>query len=314
MLRRRTRYRIGSALFLLLLVWVAAFGAWSGSHSQSPAPSAGEVASPDQQKGAAGQQPSADHERGTQKAPLVIELSNPPNGDTIAAELKKNREDQAAENRRLHVFTKLLILVGVLQFAALFFTVWVTNKLANASKAAAQATASMADSIRHAERAYLFFKVIKTGLDVDMSATVTPSDNGRLTYAFANMGRTPAILTEHFNETVFRPRRMGFPEPLDTSGALIGVNRFPPGVVVAANADHMFWENTIRMPLIYGKDWYGFAENTGDRDNLFLIGYIRYRDVFGTRYLRGYCAIFNVTGGDFVLIGNDRYNYEETES
>jgi hypothetical protein len=101
--------------------------------SKPPIPGAGEIASPDQQKPAAHDQPAADHERGTPAAPLIVEMQNPPNTDAITGELKKNRENQAAENGRSLIFDGLLVFVGILQAAALFFTVFVTNKAANAA-------------------------------------------------------------------------------------------------------------------------------------------------------------------------------------
>jgi len=75
-----------------------------------------------------------ENERGTKEAPLIVEMTNPPNGDAIAAEMQKNREDQAAENRRFNIF---LIAVGILQAVALIYTSWTARKAANAAKAAA---------------------------------------------------------------------------------------------------------------------------------------------------------------------------------
>jgi hypothetical protein len=101
--------------------------------SKPPISGAGEIASPNQQRPAAHDQPAADHERGTPATPLIVEMQNPINTDAITNELKANRENQTADNRRSLIFDSLLVIVGILQAVALGFTVFVTNKAANAA-------------------------------------------------------------------------------------------------------------------------------------------------------------------------------------
>src|ERR1700730_11898652 len=102
--------------------------------SKPPIPGAGEIASPDQQKPAAHDQPPTDHERGTPAAPLIIEMNNPPNTNAIANELKKNRDNEATQEGRSFIFSLLLVLVGMGQGGVLLYTALVTNKAANAAR------------------------------------------------------------------------------------------------------------------------------------------------------------------------------------
>jgi hypothetical protein len=81
---------------------------------QPPSPSGGETAGKNQQKTTATQQPSSDNKRGTKEAPVIVEMANPPNGDAIAAEIKKNRDDQTAESGRSFIFNSLLVAIGFL--------------------------------------------------------------------------------------------------------------------------------------------------------------------------------------------------------
>jgi hypothetical protein len=174
---------------ILILVAIPA-----SSASKPPIPGTGKVVSPNKQKPATHDQPAADNERGTPAVPLIIEMHNPPNTDAIAAELKKNREDQASENRRSMIFNSLLVGVGVLQAFALCFTVLVTNKAANAANAAAEAAKQSADSLRNIERAYVFidYELLMERNEGLKVGGISP--NKQIALVFTNFGRTPAIV------------------------------------------------------------------------------------------------------------------------
>jgi hypothetical protein len=54
-----------------------------------PPTSGGEITTPNQEKSDSTPQPPDNDKRGTKDAPLIVEMANPPNGDAIAAEIKK---------------------------------------------------------------------------------------------------------------------------------------------------------------------------------------------------------------------------------
>jgi hypothetical protein len=164
-----------------------------------------------------------------------------------------------------------------------------------------------------ADRAYLYFSVTDPGITVDLQAVVSPKLEGKLTYAFSNMGRTPATLLEERIITSIRARRDGFPPTIGPDTPRMGVRSvFPVGVVVAAGDKYELSINTFLEAM--GPDWDSFADNSGNRSDLFLIGYVRYGDVFGIKYLKGFCALFDIYSDRFVLMGGEKYNYERVET
>jgi hypothetical protein len=171
------------AIVLGLLI---AFSA-TGAQSQQPSPSSRKTTSKNQQIPAAQQQPTADDNRGTKDAPLIIEMTNPPSGDAIAAEIKKNRDNQAADDRRSLIFNFLLVAVGVLQAGALIFTIFVTNKAANAATLAADVAK---DTLIATQRPWIFVKLQlgQRGLFFNMNEA-----NLDLVFLLKNTGNSPAV-------------------------------------------------------------------------------------------------------------------------
>jgi len=43
-------------------------------------------------------------------------------------------------------------------------------------------------------------------------------------------------------------------------------------------------------------------------------GFVRYRDAFGAHYINGFLAIFNSSGGAWLLRGGNEHNYSRTEN
>lgn len=47
--------------------------------------------------------------------------------------------------------------------------------------------------------------------------------------------------------------------------------------------------------------------------SLFLLGYLRYADIFGRSHVTGFCCRYDVSTNRFMLTGDKRYNYTKTE-
>jgi len=145
-----------------------------------PIPSTAKASDKEQQKPAAYNQTTHDHELGTESVPVIVKMLNPPNTDAIAAEIKKNREYQTTDDGNFVLFSSLLVVVGILQGVALAYTALVTNKAANAAKTAAEA-------IPLIERPYIFVH----GAEWRMGQKRPP-----ITYTVSNNGKMAAIIKD----------------------------------------------------------------------------------------------------------------------
>jgi hypothetical protein len=172
------------------------------------------------------------------------------------------------------------------------------------------------DSVRIAERAlnelevpFIALKVIDPGLKVSYTANGAPlimnalSPAMRLKFCFANYGRTPASLLELRAElcatNIGKSPEMidpDDPRKVDQFGELIG-----PG------------KKSVPMIRIFREfPDVGAKMNAIDQGgaDVFLIGFVRFRDIFDSRYTLGFCAKFDRKGGNFVLDGGKGYNYQ----
>jgi hypothetical protein len=53
--------------------------------------------------------------------------------------------------------------------------------------------------------------------------------------------------------------------------------------------------------------------NTIKTRTLFCLGHLRYEDIFGNRYILGFCGVLDPLQDNFVLRGDERYNYSRRE-
>jgi hypothetical protein len=83
----------------------------------------------------------------------------------------------------------------------------------------------------------------------------------------------------------------------------------PPGTVSAPQRPYKFTINAFAN-LGDVDDWESIANGTA---RVFLIGYVRYTDIFSTHYITGFCAVFDRVGRRFVLRGSEKYNYTRIE-
>ncbi len=126
-----------------------------------------------------------------------------------------------------------------------------------------------------------------------------------LVFRFANYGRTPATITEMFDR--FEVCEPGIaPEPVNpqTQG-----NRVPFGVIVGAN-ERSTGSTRSQSEGIDPNIWMTFS--TGDSE-LYLIGFVRFRDIFDQHHITGFCLRFNKRDARFLFDGDERYNYTRKE-
>jgi hypothetical protein len=152
------------------------------------------------------------------------------------------------------------------------------------------------------ERPFVYVEVLTPGLVI---SGVNAGFAGSLQAICANYGRTPADLWELEDQIVFLPKG-GFPEPMVPKAN--PPRQMPPGAISAPAKPYPFdinlrgWLNMDQL-----------AELGQGRGSVFLIGYVRYLDIFNRRHITGFCAYFDPVSQRFVARGDERYSYTRDE-
>ncbi|MFI5023303.1 MAG: hypothetical protein ACHQRJ_16855 [Alphaproteobacteria bacterium] len=307
MLRKRTRYRIGAALFLLVLVWVAAFGAYSGRSLQPPPISAGPQNSGPKGEGSGGTQSAKSNKRGTPAAPVVVEALRTPHGDKEAADIANAANEEAANGAHLVWLTGILGFVAALQWGALFWQACLLRRSVKVSESA----------LTDLERPFVYAEVTKPGIKIEYEPSIDPDASllqgenvanfSVIELCFNNFGRTPAQLTEIYYDIL--PAQKGdIVDPVDpntTKG-----RGLPIGAIAGKDRPYRESENIFRK--------FAFDPSTGEQvgrgdKSIWVVGFIRYRDIFGNKHITGFCMVYDPIGDRFVSRGDENYNYARTE-
>jgi hypothetical protein len=287
---------------LIALTFAAAFASDACGQSRQSSAKAGP------------QTAAAQQERGTEKAPVVVRVLPAEKTNT---ELEAENENQQSGRQlvkltgELASYAKLLfVATGLLALAAagLAVTGFVQVRDFRRAIIAAERSAGIAEkALTELERPFIGIEIVSTGLSVSDPKTdphVMLDDD--LRFRFANYGRTPATITEMFDEFhVCGPSEM--PAFINVGGKGI---EFPFGVVVGANRKSP--PSTLSQSDGLDRNvWVKFTVGEGE---LFLIGFVRFRDIFDRRHITGFCLRFNKRDGRFLFDGDERYNYTRPEN
>jgi hypothetical protein len=257
----RLRYKIMTCAAALdaVIVFSAAFGAWSGTPSNPPIPGIG---CPQQRISCDYQNRSDADGQSAKDGPIASHSGDTDTENSIAEQFKKYREQQAETDDKLSFFNTLLVVVGLIQGLALAYTALVSNKAANAAKEAAEALPLM-------ERAYIFVHHV-TSPDLRSSVTLGSSTQDRFTirYSFKNHGRTPAIIQDRYAVA----RYLKFSTPDKTRGR-------PMSASIVISPGDISQEYEVPVPII-GEDFENAKKNVG---RVYFWGNLGYLDIFGER-------------------------------
>jgi hypothetical protein len=223
---------------------------------------------------------------------LLGQFYYPTHGHYEGADKETNNVAHAekADDRIARYTFWLAILTGALSVSTLLL--WrVTKKSAEIAERA----------LTELERPFVGIEIENTGFTVKDAKTDPYVMLDRdLTFKFANYGRTPATITEMFDKFyVCEPGEM--PPPVSPTQG----NKFPFGVIIGANERSA---SSTRSPSkgIDPNLWQTFS--TGE-NALFLIGFVRFQDIFGKFHVTGFCLKFNKGDARFLFEGDKRYNY-----
>jgi hypothetical protein len=166
------------------------------------------------------------------------------------------------------------------------------------SAAAAEKSASVAEkALTLLERPFVY-----GGIPQTKEGNILASDVVRL--VVYNFGRTPAYLTRIEYEMSVEPTG-SIIKPIDpfTNGG----RELPVGTIADKNDPHS-------EPLDIANRVEGEGYNiVHGKKSMWLTGFARYDDIFGTHYITGFTLVFDIVGERFVRHGSDAYNYTRVE-
>lgn len=186
--------------------------------------------------------------------------------------------------------------------AALVGTLVATACAAHAASRSAKAAER---ALVDLERPIVFVEVPQAGLVVEGSDGRFSLAGGCVTYQCVNYGRTPALLTE-YHPTFLILEKGCFPDPVDPSKER--GRELPVGCVSAQDAPYAQTEapmKTFPAKLL--------EPGAVEKYSIYFIGYVRYTDIHGGRYINGFCFLYDWIGGKFVRRGDNQYNYTKND-
>jgi len=200
----------------------------------------------------------------------------------------------------LHENREELIALFTIVLAVTTIFLWRATRDAAVIGARAANTAERA--LTELERPFVFIEVIESGLIIDtVIGALMPE--GALRIHAKNFGRTPADLL-NFRDDVRVLKEGEWPDSIVP--AKTEIRSLPPGTISGSGDPFTF---RINLTERVGFDYFPIPFDS----RVFLIGYIRYADIFADRYITGFCAVFDPIGMRFVLRGDERYNYTRKE-
>ena len=166
-------------------------------------------------------------------------------------------------------------------------------------------TKSMADTSKKAlldlERPIVFGGVSKPGLNI----VSTGLERSHLELSIYNHGRTMARL-RRIEWKVCLAEKETIPPPIDPSA--IGGRELPPGTVCVSGDPYSESEN-----LSFKWDMDTVEKIASGELSVWVIGFVRYDDVFQHHLISGFTQVFDPIGSRFVRRGSVVYNYERPE-
>jgi hypothetical protein len=168
---------------------------------------------------------------------------------------------------------------------------WVTRSMANTSKRA----------LLDLERPIVYGGVSDPGMKVE--GQELKSQHLRL--SIYNHGRTMARLRRIEWEVRTAPKG-GIADPIDPK--TIGGRELPAGTVCVSGDPYGEEENLFAK---FSLD--EAASIAALKLSVWVVGFVRYDDIFGRHHISGFTQVFDAVGEQCVRRGSDAYNYEREE-
>lgn len=181
-----------------------------------------------------------------------------------------------------------------------------TKRQADIAEETAAATTRQFSAYIGAERPFVFLEITEPGIGMQGDGSMRFAGK-RFAFQFTNYGRTPALLHEINESYPIVEGLSDAPPPLDP---MVDRGRMQPtGIVSAVGAPHK-----LRAYLPNVADINRMLEKDAWRERrLFLQGFVRFSDPFGTHYITGFLACFKPSAEGWEIRGGDQYNYTRVE-
>jgi hypothetical protein len=252
----------------------------TNAQSQRPTPSSGVLSGHKKSQTASNKQNTQTDQRGTEQSPIFIKMAPSPNAQAEATQAKKEKDEQAATNRRIGFTTYIIGGATFIQAIALILTIFVMIRTA-----------------RKQLRAYLFINNVsiinvanpikplphdykKTGAEIT-HANVGPTVNIEI----KNYGQTPVYNMTHWARMDF------FEYPL--SSTLPGEPSLPYRTKVSIGPSGQI-NQIIAMRPLANNEIQKLRDGSGA---IYIWGSFRYRDTFNKKRFTNFrCFHNNVSG------------------
>jgi hypothetical protein len=176
----------------------------------------------------------------------------------------------------------------------------ISRDAANATEKAASAALKSANALIKADRAHIFVDDIVFDLPTKNKMPYELPRIVKVNVTFVNNGRTAAIIRE-VNGNVFFSVKMPEIPPYDSENCLV---------------EDFTLKNEIKsIPFTYMlKQAINIEDQTLHKNRekfIFCFGFVRYEDIFGSEYVRGFCFVYSRRLSRFTPYGDKEYNYDK---
>ena len=229
---------------------------------------------------------------------VVFESSRHPPGDNQYAHGANNGGTPIVADNGIKITDWLLVLLN-------FFLVGSTLMLWKANNRSAQVAER---ALTDLERPFVGVKILEDGL-FNLENGV---EHKSLRFRLVNYGRTPATITQLFDDIIICQCGKT-PTLLDTTTE---ENKIPMGFIIGADSEAYQLSDRRYADRFSEAELRAFTMGT---DDVFFLGFVRYRDIFNNKYQTGFCLKWTVPEGrlgsfPFLFEGEDGYNYTEKEA
>ena len=180
-----------------------------------------------------------------------------------------------------------------------------TDKLWSVSNAQAK-TAERA--LVDLERPFIYVNVKHPLATLDTGSfggTTTVRDHGYIDIVYSNFGRTPASLTRIEIAVVSAPQG-SMADAIDPK--IVGGIELPVGVVSDKGDPHTE-RRELRNRFVGAEG----GEINERKRSIWIVGFVRYKDIFTTNYITGFAVIYDPIRDRFFPKGGEKYNYARME-